>query len=407
MKKNTPKPQVKKSANQKSKKANFTFIDLFAGIGGFHVAAESFGGKCVFASEWDLSCQQVYETNFKNKPFGDITKINEKDIPGHDILFAGFPCQPFSKGGQRKGFNDTRGTLFFDIVRILKHHKPKYILLENVSNLVSHDKGNTYKVIINTLKELGYSVPDKPIILSPDQFGLPVLRNRIYIPGILKTHGDYSSTFENLVHKKTNKKTDIYSILQKRYTQRDLDISDYEKKVIAMWNEFYINIDMDTIGFPVWSDHFKTDANKIKDLPKWKQDFILKNTDLYKRNKKFIDTWLKKYKNLTWVKETHRKFEWQAGKDAKNIYETLIQFRPSGVRAKRANYFSTLVAMNHNQIIGKLLRRAHPEELKHLQSFGKDFILHKDKNTALKHLGNAVNVTVVKELLQIMLDTKR
>lgn len=389
---------------QKQKK----FIDLFAGIGGFHKAMEDHSGVCVFASEIDAECQKVYYENYKVMPKGDITIIDEKEVPSHDVLFAGFPCQPFSKGGFRKGFEDTRGTLFFDIVRIIKLHKPKYFLLENVSNLVTHDKGNTYRVITDTLRKLGYSIPNKPLILSPNQFGLPVLRKRIYIPGILKDLDNFEEKFNHLLTEKKIGNLNAYSILKDKYNDDSLEISPYEKKVIKMWDDFYKIIDIKVIGFPVWSTYFKTSIKDVsEDIPKWKKDFIIKNIQLYERNKKNIDSWLKKYDNLDWAQETHKKFEWQAGKDAEGLYDSLIQFRPSGVRAKRPNHFSTLVAMNHNQIIGKLLRRAHPEELKHLQSFGNKFKLHKDKNIALKQLGNAVNVEVVKKVLDIMFSKEK
>ncbi|MCL1859901.1 MAG: DNA (cytosine-5-)-methyltransferase, partial [Oscillospiraceae bacterium] len=137
---------------------NFTFIDLFAGIGGFHQAASCFGGLCVFASEIDPQAQQAYAANYNLKPHGDITKIDAATIPDHDILFAGFPCQPFSIIGDMKGFEDTRGTLFFDIVRILKVKKTKMFMLENVKQLSTHNKGNTLKTIIKTLEALGYKV---------------------------------------------------------------------------------------------------------------------------------------------------------------------------------------------------------------------------------------------------------
>ena len=131
----------------------FTFIDLFAGIGGFHLAMEELGGKCVFASEIDPDAITTYEQNIGMTPAGDITKIAATDIPPHDVLCAGFPCQPFSKAGKQEGFEDeTKGTLFFDIERILLHHHTKYIILENVRNLVSHDNGNTF-----TLKKLIFS----------------------------------------------------------------------------------------------------------------------------------------------------------------------------------------------------------------------------------------------------------
>jgi len=158
--------------------SNFKFIDLFAGIGGFHLALSSFGAKCVFASEWDLYAQDVYEKNFHIKPYGDITKILEEDIPDHDILCAGFPCQPFSISGKQRGFKDTRGTLFFDILRIINFHKPKLILLENVSNFEKHDNGKTLLVVSESLKESGYSVFYK--VLNASYFGLPQSRERIY-----------------------------------------------------------------------------------------------------------------------------------------------------------------------------------------------------------------------------------
>ncbi len=157
----------------------FDFIDLFAGIGGFRYALESNGGNCVFSSEWDEHCKKSYELNFFDKPYGDITKIKEEDIPKHDILCAGFPCQSFSIAGNQKGFDDTRGTLFFDIARIVKYHKPKVIFLENVKNLNSHNGGVTFKIISNTLEELGYKVFNR--VLNAKDFGLPQNRERIAI----------------------------------------------------------------------------------------------------------------------------------------------------------------------------------------------------------------------------------
>lgn len=160
----------------------FKFIDLFAGIGGIRIAFEKQGGKCVFTSEWDKFAQQTYSENFGDIPSGDITEIHEKDVPNHDILLAGFPCQPFSHAGLKRGFDDIRGTLFFDIVRILKEKKPKMVLLENVKGFASHDKGNTFKVVCSTLEKLGYEVHSK--VLNAREFGVPQNRERIYIVGI-------------------------------------------------------------------------------------------------------------------------------------------------------------------------------------------------------------------------------
>jgi DNA (cytosine-5)-methyltransferase 1 len=158
---------------------NIKYIDLFAGIGGFHQAMSSFGAECVFVSEWDKKCQDVYRKNYNMDVYGDITKIDEKDIPPHDVICAGFPCQAFSVSGKQLGFQDTRGTLFFDVARIAKHHKPKVLLLENVKNFAKHDSGNTLKVVESTLQDLGYSVYHK--VLNASNFGVPQKRERVYI----------------------------------------------------------------------------------------------------------------------------------------------------------------------------------------------------------------------------------
>lgn len=158
------------------------FIDLFAGIGGIRTPFQEFGLECVFSSEWDKYSQITYEANFGEKPNGDITLINEKEIPKFDILTGGFPCQAFSIAGKKRGFEDTRGTLFFDIARIIKHHQPKSFLLENVKGLLGHDKKKTFQLIYDTLtKELGYHVTYK--VLNAKDFGVPQNRERIYIVG--------------------------------------------------------------------------------------------------------------------------------------------------------------------------------------------------------------------------------
>ncbi|HSA05782.1 MAG TPA: DNA cytosine methyltransferase [Candidatus Gastranaerophilales bacterium] len=159
--------------------SEYKFIDLFAGIGGFRYALESFGAKCAFSSEWDKNAQEVYYKNFGEFPAGDITKINEKEIPKHDILCGGFPCQAFSISGKQLGFNDARGTLFFEIARIVSYHKPKILFLENVKQFESHDNGKTLKTIKKILEKLDYVVFNK--VLNVSNYGLPQKRKRIYI----------------------------------------------------------------------------------------------------------------------------------------------------------------------------------------------------------------------------------
>jgi DNA (cytosine-5)-methyltransferase 1 len=176
--------------------SRFTFIDLFAGIGGFRVAMQNLGGACVFSSEWDKYSQKTYAANFGEIPFGDITKEETKQyIPEtFDLLCAGFPCQAFSIAGKRGGFEDTRGTLFFEVAKIIKQHQPKAFFLENVKGLVNHDKGRTLNTILHTLREdLGYNVPD-PQIFNAKHFGVPQNRERIFIVGFRKDIDDKGFT---------------------------------------------------------------------------------------------------------------------------------------------------------------------------------------------------------------------
>lgn len=192
----------------------FKFIDLFAGIGGFRIAMQNLGGKCVFTSEWDKEAQKTYRANFGEVPFGDITKSSVKSyIPKEfDLLCAGFPCQAFSIAGKRGGFDDTRGTLFFDVAEIIKKHKPKAIFLENVKGLRSHDKGQTLATILNVLRnDLGYFVPE-PQIINAKEFGVPQNRERIYIVGFRKDTG--ITEFE--YPKSTNKNVKFANIKEKK-----------------------------------------------------------------------------------------------------------------------------------------------------------------------------------------------
>lgn len=178
MKQTTILPSDKKQHN----KADFTFIDLFAGIGGTRLGFESANGECVFTSEWDASAQKTYFANFNEMPYGDITKLNTTDLPDFDVLLAGFPCQPFSSIGQRQGFeHKTQGTLFYDVARIIKDKRPGAFLLENVQGLLTHDQGRTLSTILEVLSDLDYDVQYK--LINAADFGVPQMRKRVYIVG--------------------------------------------------------------------------------------------------------------------------------------------------------------------------------------------------------------------------------
>jgi len=187
-------------------------IDLFAGIGGIRLGFESQGCECVFSSEWDKGAQMTYRMNFGEMPFGDITKIKEETIPSYDVLLAGFPCQPFSQAGLKLGFADTRGTLFFDIARIINYHRPRVVFLENVKRFKTHSSGSTFSTVKNTLEQLGYQVFDT--VLNAKDFGVPQNRERIYIVAFL---GSAPFSFPEPL---TGVKTRLGSILEKKVDEK-------------------------------------------------------------------------------------------------------------------------------------------------------------------------------------------
>lgn len=393
---------------EKSFPQHFRFIDLFAGIGGFHQAMHNLGGECVFASEIDKYAIETYKVNYGIDAGINIRDVHEEDIPEHEVLCAGFPCQAFSKAGYQKGFEDeTRGTLFFEIVRILKYHRTPYIILENVRNLTSHDHGNTWRVIKSALHELGYIITEEPIIISPHQLGVPQLRERVVILGVHKSLG-----IKNLNIKLPDKSKDDINfltsgILEKTEVNKKYYISSHEEKVLTCWNEFIKGIQEKVIGFPIWSDEFGQTYN-YRDLgyADWKVKFIQKNRQLYENNKEFIDSWLRKWNNLEDFTMTEKKFEWQCGKDCSSVWEALIQFRPSGVRVKRPSVFPALVAMVQIPIIGSVKRRLTPREAARLQSFPDNFICNPNDRQAYKQFGNAVNVQVIQYMAEQLFKQK-
>lgn len=393
---------------------NFTYIDLFCGIGGFHQAMSQLNGECVYACDIDADCRKTYEKNYGITPDIDITKVDEKDIPKHDVLCAGFPCQAFSKAGKRLGFEDkTKGTLFFDICRILRYHMPKYVLLENVRNLASHDKGNTWKTIHDSLIEIGYNTFEQPIIFSPHYIGIPQHRERVFIMCIRKDLGELPPFFFDMAN---IQKCSIDDILLDDSEIANIDkyrLSENQVKWIDIWNEFIQNIKCDKLpGFPIWAECLcPLDKNpyyeKMDKLPKWKINFIKKNCDLYQNNKEFADDWIIRAKECPLFFGSKAKLEWQVGDcDKPNLWNNIMQIRPSGLRVKSGNYFPALVAITQTSIIGKRKRFLTPKECSRLQSFQDSFIFNEKDSIAYKQLGNAVNVEVVKMFAQYMFGDK-
>ena len=392
----------------------FTFIDLFCGIGGFHQAMSDLGGVCVYASDIDADCRKTYEQNYGISPDGDITKVNAADIPSHDVLCAGFPCQAFSKAGKRLGFADeTKGTLFFDICRILKHHQPAYALLENVRNLASHDGGNTWRVIHDSLDDLGYNVIDDPVIFSPHYIGVPQHRERVFIMCVRKDVGKLPPFYFNLDKIPRCSIDDI--LLEDAEIE---DLASYQLRPdqiewIDNWNEFIQNIKCDKLPtFPIWADCLcPLEENpfygQTNDLPRWQLNFVYKNHELWTQNKEFLAYWLPKAqynKNFFGAKA---KFEWQAGDvENPNVWDNIMQIRPSGLRVKPGTYFPALVAITQTSIVGKRKRFLTPRECARLQSFPDTFQYDPKKAQAYKQFGNSINVGLVSFFARYMFGDK-
>lgn len=387
--------------------AKFKFIDLFCGVGGFHQALTNLDGECVFASDIDKECRSTYFENYGLMPDGDITKIQVEEIPKFNVMCAGFPCQSFSKAGNRLGIEDARGTLFFDILRIADYHKPEYMILENVRNLAGHDNGRTWKTIYRHLTDIGYSLSLNPIIFSPHYIGIPQHRERVFI---LCKRNDLGKI--NHFDFKINKKRpcDINEIL---LPDDEIDFDKYGLEnnlicLIEIWNEFIQGITTELPGFPVWADRLcdlDPDEN-IDEYPKWKKNFILKNNELFINNRHFLSEWLEKAIQLDNFKGSKAMFEWQAGKVSNpNIWQNIMQFRPSGLRVKPPTYFPALVAITQTSIVGEKKRYITPRECARLQSFPDSFILHKRDSIAYKQFGNSVNVKVVQMFADFLLNS--
>ncbi len=427
----------------------FKFVDLFSGIGGFHHALAVLGGECVMACELDSECREVYRASFPQiasrcfpENIREITRLDIDDeasvrspkeinrlVPDHDLLCAGFPCQPFSKSGAQRGIDDsTRGTLFFDIMQVVRAKKPRFLLLENVRNLAGPRHARTWQLIIKSLREANYSVSEIPAVLSPHRLapqlgGAPQVRERVFI---LAERHNHRSRSVMVAPPSVTFPEAAWSPSQWRiadYLEPDSEIIDVERyrlkhaelAWLEAWDFFVRELPSDSLpGFPIWVDAFRARPSIPEGAPDWEVDFRKKNSEFYRSHRAFLDDWMRR----SWgesglsIREfpaSRRKFEWQARswhpyRKGRTIRDLVLQMRPSGIRVKPPTYLPALVAITQSSIVGpgvgkvSQFRTLTPREGAKLQGIPESVFERAGvaDRVAYRQLGNAVNVGVVR-----------
>lgn len=399
------KSETKRFKNIKIKKTKnntLTFIDLFCGIGGFHQALSLLNHKCILACDIDKYCREVYKKNYNIEPVVDVKNIDEKKINDFDIICGGFPCQPFSNSGKKKSFEDERGLLFDEIIRIAKHKKPKFLFLENVKHILKVSEGKVIEYIKKKIDETGYKL--QLFKMSPHDYGIPQQRERIFFVCVRKDI--YNNKDIELLDMKKN--LTFKDILEENVDPKYKVKPDVEN-VLNAWEELISQFEVGEKLSPtiLINDAYRTYSDEEYDnLAKWRKDYMTKNKRLLTKYKSIIDPWYEKHKELLLKREIYGKLEWQAGllKENDSIFNYFITLRQSGIRVKRAKYFPTLVAISQIPIYAKEKRYLTPRECARLQSYPDNLKLHETDRVSYKQMGNSVNVfntlTIIKSTLK-------
>lgn len=381
------------------------YIDLFCGIGGFHQALTSLGCECNLACDIDKACRENYELNYGIKPVEDVRKILPEELEDLDIITGGYPCQSFSNAGKKQCFNDDRGLLFDEIIRIAKVKNPKFMFLENVKHILKVDGGKVIEYVRKKLDNNNYTL--QLFNMSPHNYGIPQQRERIYHVCVRKDIYDGKNVELPEINNK-DIKLDKY-MLKKEEVDPEYFIEGDVLKCLEAWNEMIQIFEVGEKISPVimihehYNNHTEDEYNNYA---KWRQEYITANKPLIKKYKDKWDIWYKKHEDILKKRAIFGKLEWQVGKikPGDSIFNYFIQIRQSGIRVKKPHFFPTLVAINQTPIYGPGKRYITPRECARLQSFPEDFKIDEDDKHSYKQFGNSVNVDNVKTVIKATFD---